>query len=208
MRAWLGLGGCRNRHFEQFVFAQLLLKRQLIVTYEQGTPPYMAIEALLETNPNFIHKPRHDLESILYIILYICTFIQGPGLPSYKLNLPTVFPPLRTWFSNDRTREVGYRKMAHLQLYDIAILPNFAPYWSDFVPFVKDLIVACFPVNARLPSELQYERALTILGKAYSAVEEPSVAKGSEVIERQLGCTKRPNTDSVHRDTKRKKYPP
>ena len=145
------------------------------MTYEQGTPPYMAIEALLETNPTFIHKPRHDLESILYIILYICTFIQGPGLPLYKLN--TVFPPLRTWFSGARTREIGYRKMAHLQCYDIAILPNFAPYWCDFTPFVKDLIVASFPVNARLPSELQYERFLWILEKAYSVVEEPSSFK-------------------------------
>ena len=51
------------------------------MTYEQGTPPYMAIEALLEPSPDFIHKPRHDLESILYIILYICTFVRGPGLP-------------------------------------------------------------------------------------------------------------------------------
>ena len=182
------------------------LKCPLIVTYEQGTPPYMAIEALLETNPTFIHKPRQDLESILYIILYVCTFIQGPGVPLYKLNMPTVFPPLCTWFSDDRTREIGYRKLAHLQCYDLAILPNFAPYWCDFVPFVKDLIDACFPVNARLPSELQYERALRILEKAYSAVEEPSVAKGSEVIKRQ--CMKRPNTDSVHRDTKKGKYPP
>ena len=163
----------------------------------------MAIEALLETNPTFTHKPQHDLESILYIIIYICTFIQGPGLPSFKM--PTVFPPLLTWFSNDRTREIGYRKLAHLQCYDIAILPNFTPYWQDFAPFVKDLIIACFPVNARLPSELQYERALRILENACSAVEEP-LAKGSGVIKPQCGM-KRPNTDFVHRDTKKGKYP-
>jgi hypothetical protein len=173
------------------------------VTYEQGTPPYMAIEALLETNQTFIHKPRHDLESILYIILYICTFIQGPGLPLYKLNM---FPPLRTWFSDERTSEIAYRKLAHLQCYDIAILPNFTPYWCDFAPFVKDLIIACFPVNARLPSELQYERALRILEKAYSAVEEPSpVAKSSEVVKRQ--CMKRPSPNLVHRENKKGKCP-
>lgn len=137
----------------------------------------MAIEALLES-PTFIHKPRHDLESILYIILYICTFIRGPGLPLYKFNMPTAFPPLRTWFSDVVTREIGYRKVAHLQCYDLAILPNFAPYWCDFAPFVKELIIACFPLNARLPCELQYERALRILEKAYSAVEEPGGLKG------------------------------
>lgn len=174
------------------------------MTYKQGTLPYMAIEALLETNPTFIHKPRHDLESVLYIILYICTFIRGPGLPLYRFNMPTVFPPLRTWFSDDRTREIGYRKLAHLQCYDLAILPNFTPYWRDFTPFVKDLIVACFPVNAQLPSELQYERALRILENAYSVVEEPLV-KGSGVVHHP--CMKRLNSDSIHRKSKKGKYP-
>jgi hypothetical protein len=168
------------------------------MTYEQGTPPYMAIEALLETNPTFIHKPRHDLESILYIILYICTFIRGPGLPLYRFNMPTAFPPLRTWFSDDRTREIGYRKLAHLQCYDLAILPNFAPYWCDFTPFAKELIVACFPVNARLPSELQYERAVRILEKAYNVVEEPLV------IHPRM---KRPTSDSMYRNNKKGKHP-
>jgi hypothetical protein len=35
----------------------------------------MAIEALLVFSPNFIHKPQHDLESMLYIILYVCTVV-------------------------------------------------------------------------------------------------------------------------------------
>ena len=170
--------------------------------FEQGTPPYMAIEALLETNPAFIHKPQHDLESILYIILYICTFVRGPGLLLYNLNMPSALPPLRTWFSNNRIREIGYRKLAHLQCYDIAILPNFTPYWHDFAPFVEDMIIACFPVNAWLPSELQYERVLTILKKAYSAVKEPTdivslaLAQGSEVVQRQF--LKRPNPNSLY----------
>jgi hypothetical protein len=104
----------------------------------------MAIEALL--NPNFVHKPRHDLESILYIILCICTFVPGPGLSLYKSDIARP-PPIRSWFSNDEIREIGYRKLAHLECYDIAILPNFAPYWHDFAPFVGELIKACFPVN-------------------------------------------------------------
>ena len=48
----------------------------------QSTPPYMAIEALLGINPKFVHKLEHDLESILYIILYMCTVVQGPGWTS------------------------------------------------------------------------------------------------------------------------------
>ncbi|KAF8800195.1 hypothetical protein BYT27DRAFT_7263094 [Phlegmacium glaucopus] len=47
-----------------------------------GTLPFMAIKALLaEGNDKYAHLPRHDLESILYVILYICTFTKGPSLP-------------------------------------------------------------------------------------------------------------------------------
>src|SRR5260370_39601698 len=107
----------------------------------------MAIEAVLPFNQNFIHKPQHDLESILYIILNICTFVQGPGLP--KLNIS---PPILTWSCNNDVRGMGYLKLAHLECYEMAILPYFALYWSDFAPFVKDLIVAGFPVKVCLPN--------------------------------------------------------
>lgn len=180
------------------------------MTYEQGTPPYMAIEALLETGPAFIHKPRHDLESILYIILYICTFVRGPGLPSYGLNMAPAFPPLRTWFVNDTITEIGYRKLAHLTCYDTAILPNFTPYWSDFAPFVEDLIIACFPVNARLPSQLQYERALRILEEAHNVVEEPTneLAPGQslEAHGTRQYLKRLPNPNLLCRDAKKGKH--
>jgi len=130
----------------------------------------MAIEALL--NPKFVHKPQHDLESILYIILCICTFVPGPGLSLYKVDV-RVSPPISSWFSGDENREIGCRKVAHLESYDTTILPNFAPYWCDFAPFVGDLIKACFPVKPHLRNELQYDQTLQVLKKAYDGVEEP-----------------------------------
>jgi hypothetical protein len=170
------------------------------MSYEQGTPPYMAIEALLGTNTTFIHKPQHDLESILYIILYMCTFVWGPGLPLYKLDIPPA-SPLRTWFNNDRITEIGLRKLIHLQCYDIAILPNFTPYWRDFAPFVKHLILACFPVDARLPSKFRYEWALRILEKAYNSVKEPTDLDSVGLVGSQY--LKWPNLESSALSTSR-----
>jgi hypothetical protein len=63
----------------------------------------MAIEALLSFDQTFVHKPQHDLESILYIILYICTFVRGPGLLLYESEVPRSLP-IRTWFNNDDIR--------------------------------------------------------------------------------------------------------
>ncbi len=157
----------------------------------------MAIEALLGIHPKLVHKPEHDLESILYIILYMCTFFQGPGLP---LDTPRLSLPMRSWFNNNDSREIAYLKLAHLECYDIAILPNFAPYWHDFAPFVEELIIACFPVKARLPNKLRYEQALGILGKAYDAVEEPS-CQIHQVIEAQR--LKRSSSTLLYRNSKR-----
>ena len=173
----------------------------------------MAIEALL--NPTFVHKPHHDLESILYIIIFICTFVPGPGLSLYESDIS---PPMRSWFSDDEIGEIGYRKLAHLGNYDVAILPNFAPYWRDFAPFVGDLIKACFLVKPHLPDELLYEQTLRVLKEAYDRVEEPfdQIPRRLELgavpqasVEPRLGaqCSKRPNSSPAlsHCDSKKGK---
>ena len=136
----------------------------------------MALEALLNLNRNFVHKPQHDLESILYVIITICTFCQEPALPPQpKLNAALHRQPsICAWFNSKSIQDVGFLKLAHIECYDIAILPHFTPYWRDFSPFVKDLITACFPVRANLPNELRYEKVLGILKVAYDSVREPS----------------------------------
>lgn len=169
----------------------------------------MAIEALLATNQTFVHKPRHDLESILYIILYICTLVRGPGsLPLYELDITHhMSPPMCSWFRNNGIREIGHRKLANIESYDITILPYFTAYWRDFVPFVKDLIMTCFPVKACLPNNFQYEQALRILGTAYSLVGEPaspSYTPAPKVFRaRCLTRTRRQASDSLDRDSKK-----
>ena len=157
----------------------------------------MATEALLRTNPNLVQKPEHDLESILNIILYMCTFFQGPGVP---LDSPHLSPPMCSWFNNNDSKEIGYLKLSHLECYDTAILPNFAPYWHDLAPFVEELIIACFPVEACLPNNLRYEQVLGILRKAYDAVEEPS-HQIHQAIEAQ--CLKRSSSTLLYRNSKK-----
>ncbi len=167
----------------------------------------MAIEALL--NPIFVHKPQHDLESILYIILCICTFVPGPGLSLFEVDIARASPPIRSWFSSDEIREIGCRKLAHLESYDTAILPHLAPYWRDFAPFVRDLIKACFPVKPCLRNELQYEQTLQVLKKAYDGVEEPfdRVPRAVPQASVRAQCSKRPNSSPAlsPRDSKREK---
>jgi Fungal protein kinase len=165
----------------------------------------MSIEALLAINRTFVHQPRHDLESILYIILYICTLVRGPSLPLDVTHFMSA--PICTWFCNDSIREIGYRKLAHLECYDLAILPHFTPYWCDFTPFVKDLIITCFPVRPRLPNNFQYDQALRILKTAYNSVGEPASPSCTPVpgvfCAQCLTWTRRQASNSLDRDAKK-----
>lgn len=171
----------------------------------------MAIEALLTIDQTFVHKLQHDLESILYVILYICTVVHSPGLQLHKLDVTHhLSPPITTWFCNNSIRELGYRKLAHLENYDVAILPYFTAYWHDFLPFVKDLIITCFPVEACFPNDFQYDQALRILKTAYNSVGEPASPGHTPTPKvfhaRRLTQTRRQASDSLDRDSKKGRY--
>jgi hypothetical protein len=45
----------------------------------QGTGPFMALEVLNHADEGLIRqKPKHDLESVFYVLLYICLRYDGP----------------------------------------------------------------------------------------------------------------------------------
>lgn len=133
----------------------------------------MAIEAMIGFGSRFVHTVQHDLESILYIILYMCTSTSGPGTMRFRGKTAAEIKfPLYSWFSQDELQVVGFRKMSHLMLPDIAIIPAFDDYWKDFIPYVKELIAATFPTSPSLPSQLSHGVALEILGRARLAVRD------------------------------------
>ena len=135
----------------------------------------MSIEALTTEDENFTHHPRHDLESILYVIFYICTFTKGPGIPRTTTEV-TDSLPLRNWFSHKDPKEIGLRKLAHMSTPELMITRHFTNYWADFAPFALELASVCFPGKTRtcLPNQLTHKRMLQILHAAYAQVEEIS----------------------------------
>jgi hypothetical protein len=131
----------------------------------------MSIESLITKEPNFTQKACHDLESFLYIIIYICTFTNGPGLVLSK-EVPAL-APLRSWFKKTLPSETGFLKAGHLLRPDISVLPYFTGYWEDMKPFVVELIQTCFRGDPGQPNDLNHDKMSTILQKAFHAVEEP-----------------------------------
>ena len=143
---------------------------------KQGTPPFMAIEALTTgKNDEFAHLLRHDLESILYVILVICTFTKGPNLPRLESETPDTVS-MNAWFKTDTIKVIGFHKLGDMALPECTIIPEFTDYWRDFAPFGLAVIQLCFPYqyNPGCPNQLTYDRMAAILDKAYHAVQEPS----------------------------------
>jgi len=132
----------------------------------------MAIEALVNVGKTFKQSACHDLESLLYVILYLCTYTCGPNNQKRKDFPPAMTVPLARWFRKDYVKEIGRTKIGHIQMASDTIIPKFDDYWSDFVPFVEELIKTCFPTNPSMPNQLTHANVLAILEKAVAVVRD------------------------------------
>ncbi|KAF8808616.1 hypothetical protein BYT27DRAFT_7337634 [Phlegmacium glaucopus] len=96
-----------------------------------GTLPFMAIKALLaEGNDEYAHLPLHDLESILYVILYICTFTKGPGLPQLDFETPDTVS-MKAWFITESIKAIGSRKLADMCQPKHTLILGFKEYFAS-----------------------------------------------------------------------------
>ena len=131
----------------------------------------MSIEALTTEDMNFTHHPRHDLESILYVIFYICTFTKGPGIPRTTDEVDEDLP-LRRWFRHEPPKDISFCKLAHMSCPEETITNHFTNYWADFAPFARELASVCIPGKPSLPNQLTHKKMLEILRTAYAQVKE------------------------------------
>jgi hypothetical protein len=151
----------------------------------------MAIEALINFGKPFKHEPRHDLESLLYVILYMCTYTTGPGIMRKVANVLAITIPLGRWFKKEYVKEIGRSKIGHMGTFEDAIISKFDEYWADFVPFVRDLIKACFPLTPTEANCLTHSNMLTILTVARDKVSEPPSSNPTPIggPKRRLGSS-------------------
>lgn len=142
--------------------------------HSQGTPPFMALEIMLQEGKDFTHELRHDLESLLYVIVWVCNHMTAPGVERKLVegNIPHV----RGWCNMSLSlRQLGHLKLAHIVDAERIILAEFTPYWEDFKPFARRLLTEFFPVKPADPNKITPENMLKILEEALSAVKEPEL---------------------------------
>ena len=67
-------------------------------TCSQGAPPFMALEIMLQSGKDFSHELRHDLESLLYVIFWVCNHITAAGIERDLVD--GNIPHIRGWCNN------------------------------------------------------------------------------------------------------------
>ena len=155
----------------------------------------MAIEALVNYGKPFIQRPNHDLESLLYVILYVCTYTTGPGTMRKDTDIPkTMSLPLSHWFTKQYVKEIGRSKAGHMLMAEDTMLSKFDEYWADFTPFVGELIAACFPSGVSPRNSLTYAGMLAILERVHGVVQDKPVHNNPGDIE--VGRAKRPRLET------------
>jgi hypothetical protein len=138
----------------------------------------MAIEALVNFGKPFKHSACHDLESLLYVIIYLCTYTTGPCEMQKKFP-PSMTISLAHWFRKDYVKEIGWTKAGHIMMAEDTIIFKFDEYWSVFAPFIQELIETCFPNNPSKPNMLTHATMLAILERAFATAGDDDCAEST-----------------------------
>jgi hypothetical protein len=162
--------------------------------------------AILEPSATFIHMPSHDLESFVYVIIYIWTYFSQPG--EYADVKPDC--NVASWFNMEQSMsQIYHAKNSHMLRPCTAILPSISPQWRRF----NDILLALITKAHRYDTSADNEDPRPINDLTHDFVIDKLkaclalVPSGSEVyLDTSLKRkSKKGGTAGVVRDPKRKK---
>lgn len=124
------------------------------------------------------HRPANDLESIFYVLLFICSSFHGPALPRKKADLMIYRSfAVNDWFSFPEPRQLALHKCGTLSstyTFRLRYTQKFAPYFQDLGDCMEQLRAALFPKDPMVV-EATYETVLTILRDTFDKLPDPTV---------------------------------
>lgn len=119
----------------------------------------MAIEALESVGKPFTHKYHHDLESLFYVICWICTIYCGPNEETRE---PSEYKSssITGWNVQDDSHEslkrVATSKRGFVSMGIEAIEENFHPYFRPLFDCLCKIQNCVFPLGPRMLND-EYE---------------------------------------------------
>ncbi|KAH8109271.1 hypothetical protein DFH11DRAFT_1731203 [Phellopilus nigrolimitatus] len=111
--------------------------------HRTGTLPFMALDVLdsdADGNPRVAHAYYHDLESVFYILCWICTILKGPNNDERE-HFNFAASEIGMWagldMDNANLEDIQLKKeytIKHLSRFKSNVLGQFSPYFKDLHP--------------------------------------------------------------------------
>ncbi|KAH8113475.1 hypothetical protein DFH11DRAFT_1598800 [Phellopilus nigrolimitatus] len=121
--------------------------------HRTGTLPYMALDLLVcgkDGNPEVAHAYYHDLESIFFVLCWICTILQGPNYEKRK-DFDFGQATISGWVGPDpenpnyrRLRRYKETSVVEQDTFEKEVLGQFAPYFDDLHPCLSAMRLVLF----------------------------------------------------------------
>ncbi|KAK7042389.1 hypothetical protein R3P38DRAFT_2511725 [Favolaschia claudopus] len=142
-------------------------ERNTATAHRTGTLPFMAVEVLLKGEKLPQHLPRHDLESFLYVLIWICAHYAGPkGV--VRQDFKIYHSSLKDWVNGTSYENVGKSKGWSMVDDDAweDVLSSFAPYFEP--------LKTCATAWRKLfcDKQLNYEEVLQMLQTAIDSLDD------------------------------------
>ncbi|KAJ7288028.1 hypothetical protein C8J57DRAFT_1494356 [Mycena rebaudengoi] len=102
------------------------------------TLPFMAAEILMLGDKDGVHEPRHDLESLLHVLVWICVHYAGPrGVERKNFSIREF--PLNDWIHGTTFIQLATAKAVFQTdlVWTHQFLPQLTPYFDSLGPCIS-----------------------------------------------------------------------
>jgi serine/threonine protein kinase len=147
------------------------------LSISQGTAPFMAIQLLMKKS-KMRHASHHDLESLFFVLIYICTNLSGPGTirTREELQLHSSIP-VSAWFKTSYSlRQVGIAKAGAFCQFEDNILKPFAPYFEDLKPCILKLFNEIYTDTPGIPRPVSHDKMIEIFTETLDTLPHETIS--------------------------------
>lgn len=169
----------------------------------------MALEMLLCAP---LHKVRHDVESVAWVLLFACTYLRGPS----RIRVDGVFAPgvgtleIKKWFKAINFNELYTIKSGQLLMRDRMLVQSISEYFRPLENYIRELFAKMFPGAQRPnPQTLTNDQAREMLDAAemHGIQSHLTCDEFIEILERALQDNEVKTWDAKFVDSQPEKQP-